>query len=232
MSATVIGQICTSAGLVQEVDGAGTPFPYRTPANRYLRAQPIAPVHLNHANDWKLGEVIHYDRSQRGGLLGVAYLPGDVEDLLAAHPWSWSDGVSCRRSGPGGMDKHHVLIRELSLVGHTANIGTRPVYFARGDIADGIGAPTGLPLSWRECWSRAAERASSARYRLRPDHLDIFDVDRLETLDELLTDPSYALKMLKESEPPPPPAPNKVRTTRARWRRVRVTSAPSFLPGR
>ncbi len=216
VTVSIIGQVCTTRGLCQEIDGLGDPIPYETQAVRYLRAQPNPiPIHVNHAKDWKLGEVVHLERSARDGLLAVAVLDADVEEYLSDHTWHYSDGISCRSSGAGGMDKIGIRLRELSLVSRTANLSTKRVYTSRGDIAQGAGAPAGLPLFWYETWQRAGERASLARYRLRPETLLIHDVDRLALVDEALTDPNGDIARMWIGSPPPAPVLPMARTKRS-----------------
>ena len=61
---------------------------------------------------------------------------------------------------------------ELSLTRHPASIGTRPVRWAPGDIAEGAGAPLGLPLWWNDTWTRARDgmSGSAARAPASPHH--------------------------------------------------------------
>ncbi len=215
VTVSIIGQVCTSRGLCQQIDGLGQPEPYETPANRFFRSQPNPiPIHVNHQKDWKLGEVVHLERSQTTGLLAVAVLDADVEDYLRDHEWHFSDGISCRSSGVLGMDKIGIKLRELSLVAKTGNLGTRPIYASRGDIAQGTaGAPAGLPLRWHDAWKRAGERSSLARYRRRPESMEIHDVDRLSIVDEALTDPHGDIARMWIGSPPPAPVLPKARAT-------------------
>jgi hypothetical protein len=192
---TVCGQVCTFAGLVQKVDLAGVPHPSTTPSSTYLRHQPaVIPVHFDHDESWKLGEVVHLERSRRG-LMMVARLDADVADLLNDGDWFISDGITSYSTGI--TTRGGVLIRELSLVRATANINTAPLCWSPGDIACGTaGAPFGLPLYWRDTWKRAGERASGMRYRPALDSLSIVDLDDLDAADEVLTDPAAARRQL------------------------------------
>lgn len=214
MTISVIGQVCSSAGLVQEVDRAGDPIPWVMPANSYLRSQPARiPLYFDHDHSWEIGSVGHLERSRRG-LMAVGRITADVGDLLSDGDWWLSDQVWCRAVGP--LEKGHATMTELSLVRRTANLATRPVCWSRGDIATGSAGEPQMPLFWRDTWHRAAERMSAQRYRVAPKHLEIHDLDPLGIVDELLTDPVAARKLARSApvpkvkattRPQPKPAP-------------------------
>jgi hypothetical protein len=139
-----------------------------------------------------------------------------VADVLSDGDWFLSDSVNCRPIGRDEMGRGR--IRELSLVRETANMSTRPVRFSRGDVASGdCGRPSGLPLNWHSTWDRAAEHMASYGYRFnRADRLTIHDLDQLDTVDELLTDPAYAARMRAEAAAVrPKPTPKATFSTRS-----------------
>ena len=228
MTITVIGPLCTGRGLVQHYDAAGDAVPYARPANVYLRHQPaVIPVFFEHDDTWQLGNVGHLERS-RSGLMAVSRIErDDLADLLIDGDWYFSDGTSARRSGL--MKYGNCLLEELSLVRSTANVGTRPIAWARTDIATDSGGQPHMPLTWRDTWKRAHERMSSfsAKYR-RADHLTILDLDELDSVDEMLTDPVAARRLLDSRRTPTAKATTRTRaTTNEDWSRVYRHSYPN-----
>lgn len=204
---TVIGQIVTAAGHVQQYDAAGDAIPYSMPANGYLRHQPkVIPLLFNHDHSWPLGLLCHLERSEAGGLMAVGRLMrDDLADLLEDGDWYFSDGTRCRPVGV--MEFGHVQLTDVSLVRSTGNLCTPPIRWSRCDIAKDSGQPLDLPLHWRACWNRAHARMVSARYKRAADTLTIHDLDRLGVVDELLTDPAYARSLLARAKTKPKAAP-------------------------
>jgi hypothetical protein len=174
---TVIGQVCGIEGLVQTVDRAGTPDPYTLPAASYLTKQSARlPLRIDHDKTWQVGTVGHLERSRSSGLMLVGTIPDDaLGELLADGPWFLSDSVITAPDGV--MRRRDGYLVEVSLVRRTANLNTRPVCWAVGDIAaNSCGRPP-MPLLWHDTWKRAEASMGQHRYRQAPDHLSIVDVD-------------------------------------------------------
>lgn len=209
---TVIGQVVADAGLVSQVDAWGGHEPYRLPATGYERNQPRPlPLRYQHHEGFQLGEVGHLERSRASGLMAVATIPdNDLADLLADGPWFLSDKVACRSVGP--LTKGGARLHELSLVRKSANVNTRPIRYARTDIARNAGGhPAGLPLNWRSTWDRAHKAMSAYAYR-RADHLVIHDLDPAD-LDAARARlrAAVARPPARPSAAPKPPARSRVR---------------------
>lgn len=199
MSICVIGQVVTSQGFVHTVDRFGdNPQYWQMPAVAYRRSQPAnIGVHFDHDRSWRVGSATYLERSKADGLLAMAVLErDDLVDMLNDGPWFISDSV--RSSRVSEFERSGGVLEELSLVRQTGNVSTRPVRWSFSD-----GAPAGLPLNWRDSWKRGHEHMTRTRYRVAPDHLTIHDLDRLSTIDELLTDPSAARRLLDSQRPIP-----------------------------
>lgn len=208
MTITVIGQLATTAGLVQQRDLAGDADPWTMPAPSYLRQQPaVVPVLMDHDWGWPVGTVGHLERAEATGLLMVARLGNDdLGDLFADGDWFLSGGVRCAPTGV--MEYGQVRFREISLVRRTANLGTKPIRWSRSDIATDSGSePHDMPLRWHDTWRRAHDRMVTERYREKPAHLTIHDLDQLSVVDEVLTDPAAARRRAGHRPEPPPPSP-------------------------
>jgi hypothetical protein len=188
----LIGQVCTSKGLVQQRDLAGNAYPWTLPANSYERAQRRVPVLVNHDEGWRIGEVQHWERSRAGGLMLVAELNslGPMDDD-SDESWYLSPDVISTPYGP--LERGHGRIEEVSVVPRTASLGTLPVRWSPH-----TGAPHNMPLHWYDTWSRAHEARSSYRYR-RDDKLSIVDIDPLDLIDEVLCDPVVAERVAAEA---------------------------------
>jgi hypothetical protein len=200
MTLTIVGQLATVRGDVQKWDRAGQPHPFTMQSTSYLRRQASdIPVYFNHDTTWRLGTVTYLERSRSTGLLAVARLDADVGDLLADHQWHLSDGVIGLPAGP--LRFGQIKIREVSLVGQTATLATKPLCWSRSD-----GAPGHLPLLWHGTWKRAQEAMVGSAYRRRADHTVIFDVDPLSVADEVLTDPVAARQRMAARPPAPAPS--------------------------
>jgi hypothetical protein len=195
MTISVLGQVVTPVGLVLHYDGLGDPVrAVVCPATAYLRHQPAdLPVYFSHDDTWRLGAVRYLERSDRFGLLAAAVLDADVADLLADGDWYWSDRVTSRRFNDTGLDRTMATMHELSLVRATANCGTEPVVWGRGDIGLGTAVEPRMNQYWREAWQRAGKGVAAQHYSYRrADHLSITDLDPLDADDEVLTDPEAA----------------------------------------
>ena len=188
MTIKLIGQVVGHAGLVQNVEADGTPTPYTMRPDRYLREQPATiPLHFDHDRTWTIGTVGHLQRSRSQGLLMVGTLPDDdLADLLADGPWYLSDSTTARPLDEHRLEWSGRQIKEISLVRRSANLNTRPIAWSRHD-----GQPP-MNLYWRSCWDDACKAMTSSRYRRAPDHLTIVDLDGLEPIDEMWTDPAAA----------------------------------------
>jgi hypothetical protein len=216
MTTSLIGQVCTSRGLIQQYDLAGDADAWSLPAVAYERAQRRVPILVQHDETWPVGEVAYYERSKADGLMMVGTIRDDLTDLLDDDDWHLSPEIESRRCGP--FEYGHGKINEISLVRRTASIGTRPVRYARHDTVGGGGAPRGLPLRWYDIWDRAHEQMHSDRYtHRRDDSLRIHDIDPLDLVDEVLCDPEVAARVKAEAETikqraavttPPPPKPD------------------------
>lgn len=208
MTITVIGQLTTNHGLVQQRDRAGDMDAWTMPAPSYLREQPaVVPVLMDHDWGWPVGAVGHLERSRADGLLMVARVANDdLGDLLADGPWFLSGGVRCAPTGV--MQYGLAKLREVSIVRRTANVNTRPIRWSRSDIARDSGSePHDMPLRWHDTWRRAHERMVGERYREKPAHLTIHDLDQLSIVDEVMTDPAAARRRAGRRPEPPAPAP-------------------------
>ena len=185
---TIIGQVVAHAGHVHQRDPDGTMVPYTMPPDRYFREQPAPiPLHFDHDRTWTIGSVGHLERSRSQGLLIVGTLPNDdLADLLADGPWYLSDSTLGKPIDSHRLDWVGRSIKEISLVRRTANLGTRPLVWSPHD-----GQPS-MPLYWRSCWAATLAAMSTARYRKAPDHLTIVDLDPLDSIDEMRTDPAGA----------------------------------------
>jgi hypothetical protein len=202
---TVIGEVVRSAGLVQEVDHWGNPLPWTMPANAFLRDQKARlPIVFNHDRSWPIGEVGYLERDRAGLRMVGRLYRDDLDDLLDDGDWYFSDSVRCRPTGP--LERGHGVLEEISLVRRTANLGTRPIAWARGDIAKGSSGQPPMPLPWRSCWDRAAECMSTYAYQ-RADRLPIVDLDQLDVVDELLTSNGASVRRMRSGPPAPPTAP-------------------------
>lgn len=215
---TLIGQVVTPDGLVLKHDRAGEAVPYQLRANSYFRDQPWLPLHFDHDRTWQIGQCEYLERSRSTGLMMVGRIPDDsMGDFLAEHgPWYLSDSVDCRPIGTTVAVQGR--LRELSLVRSSANLNTRPVAWSRIDIAMDGGAQPPMPLPWRSCWDRAHQRMSTYAWR-KADRLTVHDVDRLDVVDEVLTDPvaarrraavvdAHAATAPAAAKPPPKPQPS------------------------
>jgi hypothetical protein len=196
MALSIIGQVATPKGLIQQYDLAGNADAWTLPAVAYERAQRRVPILMDHDESWSVGEVAYYERSKIDGLMMVGTIRDDMDDLLDDGDWHLSPAVASRRCGP--CEYGQGKISELSLCRRTASLGTRPVCYARHDSFGGGGAPRGLPTSWHETWERAHEAISRDRYaHRRDDALRIVDVDELSIFDEWRTDRDAARSRLQ-----------------------------------
>jgi hypothetical protein len=206
---SLIGQVVAHHGLVNGVDPVGAPEPYTLPANAYLRDQPAGlGLFFDHDTSWRIGDVEFLQRSRADGLMMVGrVVRDDLADLLLDGDWYLSDGVNCRATGP--LMKGHAQLREISLVRRSANVGSRPLRWARSDLgADAGSEPGNMPLNWYGCWTRAHEAIAARRYRRTPDRLAIVDLDPLGYVDEILTAPAATLAAARrraEAAKPRPP---------------------------
>lgn len=217
---TVLGQVVAPEGLAVHLDALGDAASATiAPALAYKRHQAVdLPVYLDHDTSWRLGSGKYLLRSERLGLMAVAVLDADVEDLLADGPWFWSDSITSHRLGDT-LYRTSVELRELSLVRATANCRTSPVVWANVDIAtSGGGAQPPMRLAWRSVWERAAQALEGQRYRRAAQHLSIVDLDPLDPVSEILTDPDAARQRAaaRPTRPSPTPAHGRVRLD-GRW---------------
>lgn len=213
-----VGQLCTTAGLVQQRDLAGDPDPFTMTAVSYRREQPVPlPLVFDHDLSWPVGEVAYLERSRADGLLVVGRIArDDLADLLDGE-WYLSAGVRCVPSGP--LEFGHVRMHEVSLVRKPANVNTHPLHWAPSDIARDAGSqPHGLPLNWRSTWGRAHEAMAARIYRRAPDRLAIVDLDQLDAVDEIMTDPAAARRRVEAATAarPTPSAPDRSAEPRVR----------------
>ena len=201
MTLHLIGQLATHRGLVQQRDAVGTLDSWTMPANAYVRQQRRVPLLVEH--DWQVGEVQYLQRSRASGLLMVATADDNIADLLRDHEWHLSAGVRCHETGfsAHGSEFGLATLREMSLVGRPANVGTGKVHWSTA-----AGAPHGLPLNWRSCWEEAHEAMPGYKYR-RHDGLRIHDVDELDLYDEVMTDPESARAKIRATLPAVMPKP-------------------------
>ena len=202
MSIVVIGQLATSEGALGHVDRAGDVEPSWLPAIGYLRHQPASvPVLVDHDEGFRVGRVEHLERSKVDGLLAVCRLDVDMADMLSDGDWFLSSHVNCLNLG----DKRHserALLSEVSLTRKPALYGACKVRWARSTLA-----PQWMrPLRWYDTWARGCEAMTTAAYR-RAKRLQINDLDRLDFVDELVTDPSAARRRAALAAPAVKPAP-------------------------
>jgi hypothetical protein len=227
---TVIGQLSTSEGLVQQRDGAGDPIPWTMRANSYLRDQKAGlPILMDHDPGWPVGGVGYLQRSAASGLLMVGRLADDsMADLLNDGDWYLSGGTNSHATGV--MEYGLATLREASLVRATGSIGTRPVCWSKTDIAKNSGAQPPMPLFWRSCWDAAHVAMSSYRYK-RAGRLPIVDIDELSLYDEAMTDPAAARRraILMRAAALPPSRP-KIRASAPRP--AVSTQEPPLVVGR
>jgi hypothetical protein len=191
---SVIGQLATAKGQVQQRDLAGDPDPWVLPAASYMRDQPARiPILFGHDETWELGQVAHLERSPSTGLLAVATIADDLVDLLDDE-WFLSGGVRCVPTGP--LQFGHARLREVSLTRRPGSIGTRPMRWSRSATP-----PGGMPIRWFDTWDRAVERMTTDRYR-PARHLTIAEVDEAQTAEPVAR--RAARDLLPRSKPTPP----------------------------
>lgn len=198
MTFTLIGQAASTAGHIVKYDRAGNAEHSALPAVGFLRRQPVGiPLQLGHDGD-RIGTVRYLERSAAGGLVAVATVDHDhwAEHLTEFAPFYMSAGVRCVPTGRP-LELGHAMMRELSIVKNPGGRCLRPVLWSPIDLGGGGGDPAGMPLAWHDTWARAHERAAVERYRVRPEHLAIHDVDELGFVDEYNTDPAGARQRLE-----------------------------------
>jgi hypothetical protein len=184
---TVLGQLATtrSGGLLQQRDLSGevVEVDWRPPLG-YVRSQPTRiPVFVDHDPGWEVGEVGYLERSKANGLLALARVDDDIVELLNDGTcWYLSGHVVALSLAPGHYER--ALLREVSLVRHTAIRGTRPIAWSPHS-----GAPCSMPFAWDETWSAGVEALAERKDR-SDQRLVIHDIDGLDLVDEMLTDPA------------------------------------------
>jgi hypothetical protein len=184
MTITIIGQVATPQGLIQQTDLAGNAYPWKLPAIGYHRAQrrvPILDAHRDRGGE-RVGEVGYYERSKVDGLLMVGTVDDSMTKLLEDHDWHLSPGVESKRWG--SLERGDAKIdEEIALVARASYINQQRVRFARS------GRTPRLPLRWHDTWARANEAIARDRYRYRRDDaLQIVDIDELDIFDLFQTD--------------------------------------------
>jgi hypothetical protein len=72
-----------------------------------------------------------------------------------------------------------------------------PIRWTRADIAQGHSPPADWSWSWKDCWWRAYERATSFEYKYS-DRRPILDLGELNWLDEIVTNPDLVGQRAEE----------------------------------
>jgi hypothetical protein len=186
VSVILLGQLATNRndGVLQRRNTLGqvVEVEWLAPVG-YLRRQPKSvPVLIDHDPGWRVGEVVYLQRSKLSGLLAFCSVNDDMGEMLSGEPLFLSSGVTALSLKPGHHER--ALLSEVSIVPHTAACGTKPI-----EWSSTTGAPRSMPLLWREAWRDGIEELYERKNRSDP-RLMIRDVDQLDAVDEMLTDPA------------------------------------------
>lgn len=176
---TILAQLATPRGLGPcPPSGWATMHPRSTPIVADLGQPPRPLDSTRDLGGWEIGRVLHLERSDGLGVMGVGLVDTDAADLL-------DDGQWFARPVTRGIERNDgtstgVTLQSVMLQRKAPEIGAVPVVWSRADLmADEGRNPPRMRLDWYDVWHRGAEILGAPSTK-RASKLVLLDLDRCE----------------------------------------------------